>query len=91
MSKCTVCGSILEKPVREVDLGDWSLSIIRDYDCCERRFREYVRKTKESLNKGFDKRKSVKRYMSVNSEPVAQGDDAEEWNNEDSFSSEGDW
>ena len=78
MAKCLICGENIEKPFREIDMGSWSLSIIRDYKCCDRTFREYIRKTNESLNKEFSKRKSVKRYMSVNSEPAAQRDDKEE-------------
>ena len=91
MVKCPVCGLEVEKPFREVDPGYWSLSIFRDYECCDRKFRVYVRKTKESLSKELNKRKAVKRYILVNSEPTAQWDDEEEWSNEESFNDAGEW
>ena len=91
MVKCLVCGVELEKPFREVDPGYWSLSIIRDYKCCDRTFREYVRKTKESLSKELNHRKAIKRYIPLNSEPADQWDDEEEWSNEESLIDAGEW
>ena len=91
MVKCPICGLKIEKPFREVDLGDWSLSIIRDYKCCDRKFREYVRKTEESLNKEFNKKKSLERHIPLSSEPADQWDDEGEWNNEEPFNDAGEW
>jgi len=91
MAKCPICGLNVEKPFREIDLGSWSLSIIRDYECCDRKLREYVRKTKESLTKELNKEETVKRYIPLNNEPAVQWDDEEEWSNEESFSDAGEW
>ena len=91
MVKCPICGLELEKPFREVDLGDWSLSIIRDYECCDRKFREYVRKTKESLSNKLNEKKTMNRHISVSSEPVDQWDDEEEWSGEESFNDAEEW
>ena len=91
MVKCPVCGLEVEKPFRVVDPGYWSLSIIRSYECCDRKFRVYVRKSKDSLSKELNKGKTMKRYTWVNSEPVAQWDEEDEWSSEESFNNEGEW
>ena len=91
MGKCPVCGIEVEKPVREIDMGPWSLSIIRDYECCDRKFREYIRKTKESLNLERNKGKTIKRYITLNREPMAQLYDEAEWSNEESFHDAEEW
>jgi hypothetical protein len=86
MVKCPICRSNVENPFREIDMGSWSLSIIRVYKCCDRTFREYVTKPKGSWSKELNKEKTVKRYILLNSEPTSQWDDEEEWSNEESFS-----
>jgi hypothetical protein len=91
MATCPVCRSNVANPFRELDLGSWSLSIIRDYKCCDRTFREYVRKTKESLSKELNNGKAIKRYIPLNSEPADQWDDEEEWSSEESFIDAGEW
>ena len=91
MVKCPVCGLEMEKPFREVDLGHWSLSIIRDYKCCNRTFREYIRKTKESLRKGLNKEKTMWPHIPMRSESTVQWDDEEEWSDEESFDNAGEW
>ena len=91
MAKCPICRSNVEKPFRELDLGSWSLSIIKDYKCCDRTFREYVRKSIESWSKELSNGKTIKRYMPLNSEPVDQWDDEEEWSIEESFSDADEW
>lgn len=49
--KCPICGVEVKKPLREWDLGSWALTYIKEYECCDRKFRVYVRKPKESLGK----------------------------------------
>ena len=91
MATCPICRSNIENPFREIDMGSWSLSIIRYYKCCDRTFREYGRKPKESLSKELNNRKAMKRYIPLNSEPADQWDDEEEYINEESFNDAGDW
>lgn len=91
MATCPICRSNLENPYRELDLGSWSLSIIKIYKCCDHTFREYVRKTNESLSKEQKNKKAIKRYIPLNSEPSDQWDDEEEWTNKEAFIDAGEW
>ena len=85
MGKCPMCGIEFKKPVREIDMGSWSMTIIREYECCDRKFREYERKTNESLNQNLNKRKIVRRFTTLNRESLDHFYDGEEWDSEESF------
>ena len=58
MIVCRVCGTKLEEPVKEWELGAWALTYVKEYECCDKKFREYATKPKERINKKINKTKT---------------------------------
>jgi hypothetical protein len=90
VGRCPICGIEFKTPVREIDLGSWSMTLIREYECCDRKFREYERKSNERLKQELYKKKIVRRFTTLNRESLDHFDD-DEWNSEESFTDADEW
>jgi len=44
MTKCPSCGKEVETPIKEWDLGGFWVGLhVKMYECCGKKFREYIR------------------------------------------------
>jgi len=42
LAKCPTCGKEVETPIKEWDMGKIH---VKQYECCGKKFREYIKKT----------------------------------------------
>ena len=45
MARCPICGKEVETPIKEWNMGKNKEVRVKMYECCGKKFREYIKKT----------------------------------------------
>ena len=45
MARCPICGKEVETPIKEWNMGKNKEMRVKMYECCGKKFREYIKKT----------------------------------------------